>query len=95
MDEAVARSIARWPKWPQMQDMNARVERLSQDEEWVIYLDTATPILGEDGKPRRELFLDDGLHLNDAGYKLWTELLAPAMAKAANEWHGARTSWRK
>jgi lysophospholipase L1-like esterase len=27
------------------------------------------------GKPRPELFLDDGLHLGPAGYELWTRLL--------------------
>ena len=30
-----------------------------------------------DGRPRPELFLDDGLHLGPAGYELWTQLLEP------------------
>jgi lysophospholipase L1-like esterase len=30
-----------------------------------------------DGKPRPELFLDDGLHLGPAGYELWTQLMEP------------------
>jgi lysophospholipase L1-like esterase len=30
-----------------------------------------------DGKPRPDLFLDDGLHLGPAGYELWTHLLEP------------------
>jgi lysophospholipase L1-like esterase len=30
-----------------------------------------------DGKPRPELFLDDGLHLGPEGYELWIELLEP------------------
>ena len=30
-----------------------------------------------DGKPRPELYLEDGLHLAPAGYRLWTELLEP------------------
>jgi lysophospholipase L1-like esterase len=29
------------------------------------------------GQPRPELFLDDGLHLATAGYKLWSDLLEP------------------
>ena len=28
-----------------------------------------------DGRPRPEIFLDDGLHMNADGYKIWTELL--------------------
>ncbi len=31
----------------------------------------------DDGEPRPELFLDDGLHLGPAGYELWTQLLEP------------------
>jgi lysophospholipase L1-like esterase len=76
-------SVARWPKWPQMQDVNSRVQQLSHTDERIIYVDTATPMLGEGGKPRRELFLDDGLHLNDKGYALWTETLWPVLKRAA------------
>jgi lysophospholipase L1-like esterase len=72
-------SIARWPKWPLMQAVNSGVEKLSHSDDRFRYLDTATPMLGENGKPRRELFLDDGLHLNAAGYRLWTDVLAPAV----------------
>jgi lysophospholipase L1-like esterase len=32
------------------------------------------------GKPRPELFLEDGLHLGPAGYAAWTELLQPFRA---------------
>lgn len=41
------------------------------------FVDIATPMLGDDGKPRPELFIKDGLHLNDEGYKLWTKVLKP------------------
>jgi len=68
-------SLARWPKWPQMQDVNSRVEKFSQRNDRLIYVDTATPMLGNDGQPRPDLFLDDGLHLNARGYRLWTKVL--------------------
>jgi lysophospholipase L1-like esterase len=72
-------SIARWPKWSQMQAVNSSVAQLSQSGERIIYVDTSTPMLGDDGKPRAELFLDDGLHLNAKGYALWSETLGPAL----------------
>jgi lysophospholipase L1-like esterase len=75
-------SIARWPKWPQMQDVNARVAQLSRSDGRLIYVDTATPMLGDDGEPNGRLFLDDGLHLNERGYALWTKTLQPALEKA-------------
>lgn len=34
-------------------------------------------MLGEDGLPKPELFLKDNLHMTDAGYKIWNELIEP------------------
>jgi lysophospholipase L1-like esterase len=34
-------------------------------------------MLGADGQPRKELFLKDGLHMTDAGYKIWSDLVMP------------------
>jgi lysophospholipase L1-like esterase len=45
------------------------------------YADIATPMLGDDGKPRAELFAGDGLHLNDKGYELWTGVVKPLLDK--------------
>ena len=41
------------------------------------YVDVFSPMLDESGKPRGELFLEDGLHLNRQGYLLWGRLLEP------------------
>jgi lysophospholipase L1-like esterase len=75
-------SLARWTKWPRMQEANAHVEKLSKTNHRIVYVDTATPMLGEDGRPRLELFLDDGLHLNEKGYEVWTNVLGPILHKA-------------
>ena len=37
-------------------------------------------MLGSDGKPRPELFLDDGLHMNAQGYQIWSDLLRDRLA---------------
>jgi lysophospholipase L1-like esterase len=85
-------SIARWSKWPKMQAVNSNVEKLSQSDERIIYVDTATPMLGSDGKPRAALFLDDGLHLNAEGYALWSDTVGPAIRKALNPVTGSNAS---
>jgi lysophospholipase L1-like esterase len=43
----------------------------------VDYIDVFTPMLGADGQPRPELFGDDRLHMNRAGYTLWRDIVAP------------------
>lgn len=41
------------------------------------YVDVLSSMLDPSGKPRPELFLPDGLHLNREGYHLWGRLLEP------------------
>jgi lysophospholipase L1-like esterase len=40
------------------------------------FADIWDPMLGEDGKPRPELFLEDGLHMTPKGYEIWTRIVA-------------------
>ena len=43
----------------------------------VDYIDVFTPMLDARGQPRTDLFVEDRLHMNRAGYKLWREVVAP------------------
>ena len=78
-------SLARWGKWTQMQAANSLAEAFARDHAWITYLDTATPMLGDDGKPRPELFVEDGLHMNAEGYRQWNEKLRPVLQMAMTE----------
>jgi len=78
---AIKPSLARWNLWPEMKRANAMIEQWAATQAAVYYIDTATPMLGEDGKPRPELFLNDGLHMTRAGYELWTEVVKPKIMR--------------
>ena len=80
-------SLARWQLWPKMQETNALVKNFTNGKSHLSYVDTATPMLGSDGKPRPEIFLDDGLHMNDQGYQIWSELLRDRLASPASTLH--------
>ena len=58
---------------------NAQVRDEAARWKDVAFVDVATPMLDASGQPRRELFLDDGLHLNAQGYALWRQVLAPRL----------------
>jgi lysophospholipase L1-like esterase len=73
-------SLARWKMWPQMKAANALVKEFAATDPRITVVDTATPLLGADGQPRPDLYLDDGLHLNAAGYAVWTALLRDRIA---------------
>lgn len=68
-------SVLRWDRWPQMRDANARIAAFAAATEEVEYVDVATPMLAASNEPRPELFALDGLHLSEAGYALWTDVV--------------------
>jgi lysophospholipase L1-like esterase len=70
-------SVLRWKLWPKIQSANALIETYCGQEKELVFLDVSKAMLGADGKPRRELFRGDGLHLNDEGYAVWASLLKP------------------
>jgi lysophospholipase L1-like esterase len=76
---AIKPSILRWALVDRIRETNARIEKFIADGERLEYIDIFQPMLGADGLPRRELFRDDGLHLNAEGYKLWASVLRPTL----------------
>lgn len=86
---AIKPSPSRWAKWPQMQDANTRIRSYLEGRAaegrrraQFVYVDMATPMLGPDGQPRPELFVEDRLHMSPAGYDLWTRLLGETLASS-------------
>jgi lysophospholipase L1-like esterase len=76
---AVKPSIARWKKFDEQKQANALVRELCEKGDRLTYVDTVTPMLDQDGKPREELFVKDGLHLSPKGYELFTALVNKAL----------------
>ncbi len=74
---AIKPSIARWHLREAMQEANRLIAADCEQDDTLEFVDVWPGMLGEDGAPRKELFLEDGLHLNAKGYELWTELVRP------------------
>jgi GDSL-like Lipase/Acylhydrolase family len=72
-------SSSRWNFWSKMNELNLRIKAYNQQNKELYYLDTATPILGADGKPNDSLFRPDHLHLNPTGYAIWNRILQPEL----------------
>lgn len=75
-------SLARWEFYPKMQEANNLIRQyIKAHPKQLRFVDVGTPMLGADGKPRPELFLEDGLHMTRAGYEIWTQAVRPYIAK--------------
>ena len=72
-------SESRWQLVDQMRAANEMVKRFTDTDRRLLYVDVFAPMLGADGRPRPELFRDDKLHMTQAGYMLWRQLLDPVV----------------
>jgi lysophospholipase L1-like esterase len=70
-------SISRWLQVDRMRLTNTLLRQVCERDDRVAYVDVDGPMMGWDERPRRELFVDDGLHLSPEGYRLWTTLVRP------------------
>ncbi len=68
-------SLARIEHMENMAKANALIKARTEEVENLYYIDVFTPMLGEDGTPRKDIFGHDGLHMNEVGYALWTEVI--------------------
>ena len=70
---------ARWGNWPALANANRMIEAYCRSEVRVKFIDVSAAMLDGQGKPRRELFRWDGLHMNGQGYALWTSIIRPVL----------------
>ena len=63
-------AISRWSEAEQNKALNKLVENYMKGKPRLKYLETYDMVLGSDGKPRPDLFVEDQLHFNAEGYKL-------------------------
>jgi lysophospholipase L1-like esterase len=74
---AVKPSLARWKLIEKIRETNRLIRDFTGHDPRLVFIDVEKPMLGPDGKPRHELFLRDGLHLNAEGYRIWADLVRP------------------
>ena len=60
-------------------EANRRLEEMCATDPRLHYIDVLGPMLDEFGQPRGDLFAADQLHMNEAGYALWTAIIRPRL----------------
>ncbi|MCG8584210.1 MAG: GDSL-type esterase/lipase family protein [Pirellulales bacterium] len=72
-------SPRRWKLWPKYMETNKLLKAACDADPRMTYIDVASPMLGEDGKPKPDIFIIDKLHMNAKGYKLWKDAVRPVL----------------
>jgi lysophospholipase L1-like esterase len=72
-------SIARWEMWSDFKKVNKQIKKLTAFYDSIYYIETADVMLNKDGSIRKDIFIEDGLHMNEKGYQDWTKLVKPVL----------------
>ncbi len=73
---AMKPSIARWNLWGQYQQADVQIERIIEETDNATFIDLSKSMF-EDGVLKEGIFIEDGLHMNKAGYQGWKRQLRP------------------
>lgn len=74
---AIKPSLNRWNKVIEMQKVNTMIHEYLNTKSNATFVDIFSPMIDISGKPSEKWFMEDGLHMTDEGYQLWTKILAP------------------
>ncbi len=77
-------SLLRWNQVDRMRQANAMIRQFCERDDRLGFVDTDNAMLGWDEKPRKELYVADGLHLTPAGYQILNALVRPFLTGLAN-----------
>jgi lysophospholipase L1-like esterase len=72
-------SLARIRKWDEMKVANRMLRDLAEQYEKVRFIDISEGMLDPEGMPRKDIFVEDGLHLNAEGYEILARAIRPAV----------------
>lgn len=76
---SVRPSPKRWELYPQEREANRLVRAACERDPRLRFVDAVPVMLGPDGRPRPELFVEDRLHLNADGYRVLTKVVGEAL----------------
>lgn len=77
---SIPASPSRWSEIDQVKSANGLITDFCAKDGAIDFIDTFSLVLGDDGRPRPELYVEDQLHFSEAGYDVVT---------SAIKWQGA------
>ena len=89
---SVKPSLARVDVWDKAQETTDLYKKIVSGDDRVHFIDVATPFLKADGTVMDDIFVDDGLHLNDKGNRIWTTAIKSVLMEIEAEFELARAS---
>lgn len=74
---SIKNSPSRTKYWKKMLVTNALIEKYLNHKKNAEYIDITDVMMDENGKVRKDIFLEDMLHMKAEGYQLWAKKIKP------------------
>lgn len=65
--------------WQKIKEVNSKISKFIKKEKNADYIDITQIMNDSNGNIRKDLFLDDMLHITPEGYRLWSSVMNPYM----------------
>ncbi len=76
---SVAGNPKRWAQVEKVRTLNALVADYCGKHPRMKFIDVFPAMMGSDGLPLPDIFLKDKLHMNEKGYRIWTQIVGAAL----------------
>jgi lysophospholipase L1-like esterase len=76
---SLALNPRRWEQRDRIREVNRRAEALLAKDPRSRFLDVTSAMVGADGLPKPDIFVEDQLHMNRKGYELWAPLVGAVL----------------
>ena len=65
--------------WPQMKEANKKIKKFMKKQKKAEFIDITKVMNDSKGNIRKDIFVEDMLHMTPEGYRLWTSVMNPYM----------------
>jgi lysophospholipase L1-like esterase len=74
-------SPSRWQLHEKMIAANNQIENFLAQKKNTVFVDVYHKMLGADGMPIKEIYVEDNLHMNAKGYAIWKKEIQPILLR--------------
>jgi lysophospholipase L1-like esterase len=74
---SIKKSLGRLKFVPVVEQANKLVRNYISKQENMVYVDVCNAAVTADGQPMADIFVEDGIHMNQKGYDIWARVLKP------------------
>ncbi len=76
---AISPNERRWAVWDKIIEANNLFKTYCEQTPNLHFIETDSKLLGKDGKYQSNLYVNDKLHFNEQGYKIWAKIMNQAL----------------